>query len=301
MDMIGIDCQIVFPTPMLALGLHPLPEVEATVARAYGRWITERVCASEPSIKTMLYLPFNDPDACVRLVEEFADAPGVVGFMVTSVRYRPVHHNSYMPLYRAIEESGLPLGFHAGFTWTDRTMEQLNKFLSVHALGFTIFSMVHLTNWIINGIPERFPGLNVVWIESGLAWLPFIMQRLDSEYMLRSSEAPLLTRKPSEYIRDMYFTSQPMEYPDRLELLEMTFEMIDARTQLMYSSDYPHWDFDLPSVIYDLPFLDESDKQAILGENARRLFKLDPAELGQRPNGSASAIRSPASPEERDR
>lgn len=290
MEMIGIDFQIVFPTPMLALGLHPLPEVEATVARAYARWITERVCAREPSIKTMLYLPFNDPEACVKLVEEFADAPGVVGFMVTSVRYRPVHHNSYMPLYRAIEESGLPLGFHAGFTWTDRTMEQLNKFLSVHALGFTVFSMVHLTNWVINGIPERFPGLNVVWIESGLAWLPFIMQRLDSEYMLRSSEAPLLTRKPSEYIRDMYFTSQPMEYPDRLELLEMTFEMIDARTQLMYSSDYPHWDFDLPGVIYDLPFLDGSDKRAILGENARRLFKLDPAELGQRPNGSASAI-----------
>jgi predicted TIM-barrel fold metal-dependent hydrolase len=289
MEMIGIDYQIVFPTPMLALGLHPVPEVEATVARAYARWITERVCAHEPSIKTMLYLPFNDPDGCVKLVEEFADAPGVVGFMVTSVRYRPVHHNSYMPLYRAIEETGLPLGFHAGFTWTDRTMEQLNKFISVHALGFTVFNMVHLTNWVINGLPERFPGLDVVWIESGLAWLPFLMQRLDSEYMLRSSEAPLLTRRPSEYIREMYFTSQPMESADRPDLLEMTFDVINARTQLMYSSDYPHWDFDLPSVIHDLPFLDEGDKRAILGENAKRLFKLDPAELGNGRRGTGAA------------
>jgi hypothetical protein len=72
-------------------------------------------------------------------------------------------------------------------------MEQLNKFLSVHASGFTWFNMVHLTNWVINGLPERFPGLDVVWIQSGLAWIPFVLQRLDSEYMLRSSEAPLLS------------------------------------------------------------------------------------------------------------
>jgi hypothetical protein len=58
-----------------------------------------------------------------------------------------------------------------------------------------------LTNWVINGLRERFPGLDVVWIESGLAWIPFLMQRLDSEYMLGSSEAPLLQRRPSEYIR----------------------------------------------------------------------------------------------------
>jgi predicted TIM-barrel fold metal-dependent hydrolase len=281
MEMIGIDYQILFPTPMLALGMHPLHDVEVGVARAYARWITERVCAHEPSIKTMLYLPFNEPDACVKLVEEFGDAPGVVGFMVTAVRYRPVHHNSYMRLYRAIEERGVPLGFHAGYTWADRGMEQLNKFLSVHALGFTVFNMIHMTNWVINGLPERFPKLDVIWIESGLAWLPFLMQRLDNEYMLRSSEAPLLQRKPSEYMADMYYTSQPMERPDNMAALEVTFDMMRARSQLMFSTDYPHWDFDLPSVIYDLPFLDEDAKRAILGGTAQRLFKLDPTEIGK--------------------
>jgi uncharacterized protein len=281
MQMMGIDYQILFPTPMLALGMHPLTDVEVGVSRAYARWITERVCAQEPSIKTMLYLPFNEPEACVKLVEEFGDAPGVVGFMVTAVRYRPVHHNSYMRLYRAIEERGLPLGFHAGYTWADRGMEQLNKFLSVHALGFTVFSMIHMTNWVINGLPERFPDLDVVWIESGLAWLPFLMQRLDNEYMLRSSEAPLLQRRPSEYIADMYFTSQPMEATENAKALELTFEMIRAESQLMYSSDYPHWDFDVPSVIYDQPFLSEEGKRAILGQTAQRLFKLDPTEIGR--------------------
>ena len=113
----------------------------------------------------------------------------------------------------------------------------------------------------------------MIWIESGLAWLPFMMQRLDSEYFMRSSEAPMLKKPPSEYIKEMYFSCQPMERRD-LKLLEATFDAIDARTQLLYASDWPHWDFDAPSVIYDLPFLDEEAKRNILGRNANRLFNL---------------------------
>ena len=84
-----------------------------------------------------------------------------------------------------------------------------------------------------------------------------MIQRLDNEYMMRSSEAPALKKLPGDYIRDMYFTSQPMEVTD-MGALETTFRMIKAETQLLYSSDYPHWDFDLPSTIYDLPFLSET-------------------------------------------
>jgi hypothetical protein len=66
--------------------------------------------------------------------------------------------------------------------------------------------------------------------------------------------------------------------------LECTFRMINAETQLLYSSDYPHWDFDLPSVIFDLPFLSERGKHNILGGNAARLFKLPPRNAKQREN-----------------
>ena len=52
--------------------------------------------------------------------------------------------------------------------------------------------------------------------------------------------------------------------------------MIDAENQLMYSSDYPHWDMDLPSTIYDLPFLSETAKRKILGENALKVFGVEP-------------------------
>jgi uncharacterized protein len=275
MESMGIDYSIIFPTPMLNLSLHPQVEVEVALARAYAHWISERILSVDRSIKTMLYLPFNDPEASLRLIEDFAGKPGIVGFMVTSIRYRPVHHDQYMKVYAALQEKGMPLGFHAVYNWQERAMEQLNRFLSVHALGFPFYNMIHLTNWIINGLPERFPALKVIWIESGLAWIPYLMDRLDHEYMMRSSEAPLLKRLPSDYMREMYYTTQPMERTGSMEALELTFKRINAESQLMYSSDYPHWDFDLPSVIYDLPFLTESAKRQILGENARREFLLD--------------------------
>jgi uncharacterized protein len=276
MDSMGVDIAVLFPTPMLHLGLHPQVEVEAALSYAYNRWLVEHVLAQEPRIRTMLYLPFNDPAATYRMVKEFTGKPGVVGFMVTSNRYRPVHHNDYMKSYALMEEANLPLAFHGAYNWNDQSMLMVNRFISAHALGFVWYNLVHLTNWVINGLGERFPGLKVIWIESGLAWLPFIMQRLDNEYMMRTADAPALKKLPSDYIRDMFYTNQPMEKTGDMALLETTFRVIKAETQLLYSSDYPHWDFDLPSVIYDLPFLDEAQKRAILGGNALRLFGIDP-------------------------
>lgn len=274
MKAIGIDYQVVFPTALLALGMHPDVQIETQMAWAYSRWLVEEILPHSPHIKTMLYLPMNDPRACEKFVEHFGDKKGVVGFMVTSARYRPVHANEYMRLYRMIEERGLPLSFHAIYHQQERMFEGMNKFLSVHALGFIFYNLVHITNMVINGIPERFPKLKLLWIESGLAWIPFLMQRLDNEYMMRSSEAPLLKKLPSEYMKEMFYTSQPIENGD-LKALQLTMEMINAETQLLFSSDYPHWDFNLPSTIWDLPFLSEPAKRRILGTNAWDLFQLD--------------------------
>jgi predicted TIM-barrel fold metal-dependent hydrolase len=274
MDAMGVDIAVLFPSPMLQLGLHPQVEAEVALSQAYNRWLCERVLEEESRICSMIYLPFNDPEATYRMVKEFAGKKGVAGFMITSVRYKPVHHNSYMKTYALIEELGLPLAFHAGYNWNENSMTLMNKFISVHALGFVWYNMVHMTNWVLNAIPERFPKLKVLWIESGLAWLPFMIQRLDNEYLMRSSECPGLKKLPGEYITDMFYSSQPMEIPRDMSLLEATFKCIKAETQLVYSSDYPHWDFDLPSTIYDLPFLKEKAKRDILGGNAVKLFKL---------------------------
>lgn len=273
-DSFHLDYMVVFPTPMLNLGMHPQYDMEAVLGRAYDRWFCENILPMDPRMKTLLYLPFGDPQAALRTVEDLGDHPDVVGFMVTSVRHKPVQHNDYMKLYRAMEETGKPLAFHAGYNWQDPSMLQINRFGTMHALSFVWCNVVHMSNWVMNGLPERFPGLDVIWIESGLAWVPWLMQRLDHTYLMRSSEAPLLKRLPSEYMREMYFTCQPME-TDHHEALKVTLDMINAKDRLLYSSDWPHWDFDAPSVIWNLPMLDEQAKKNILGENALRLFGLD--------------------------
>jgi uncharacterized protein len=274
MDSMGITYQVVFPTPMLLLGMHPQPEVEVELGRAFNRWMADVILPQDDGIKGLVYLPFNDPEQCHRVAREFADAPGVIGFTVTSTRNRAVHDNSYMKLYAFLEEIGKPIAFHSGFHWGDPSQLQLNRFLSMHAITFVYYNMIHLTNWVINGLPERFPKLKVVWVESGLAWVPFLMQRLDHEFLMRPSEAPLLRRPPSTYIREMFFTSQPLERTD-MALTQATFDAIHADSQLMFSSDWPHWDFDLPGSITTLPFLDERSKANILGLNAARVFNLE--------------------------
>lgn len=275
----AIDYSLVFPTDLLALGLHPQSDLEVAIAFGYAYWMTEKILPCSEALKTMLYLPFSDPQACIRLVKEFAGKKGVVGFMVTSTRYQPVHHNSYMPLYKLLEGKGLPLGFHTVSNWMERPFQQFNRFLSAHALGFPLYNMIQLTNLVINGIPERFPDLKMIFIEAGISWIPFIMHRLDSEYMCRTSEAPLLKKKPSEYIKNFYFTSQPLEQIEDIEYMKKIFDLFDAENQLLYASDYPHQDFDSPSTIYDLPFLSERAKRKILGENALNLFGIKDPQL----------------------
>src|ERR1700684_1853643 len=274
MDSMGIDYMVVFPTPMLVLGMHPQIEMEVVIGNAFNKWLTEEILPQDPRIKAMLYLPFNHPEACVKTVETYANTPGVIGYSVTSTGSRAVNKESDMPLYAAIQATGKPLAFHSGFHWGDQSMQQCNRFISMHAISFVYYNIIHMTNWIINGLPERFPKLKVIWIESGLAWVPFLMQRLDNEYMMRSSEVPLLKRKPSDYIREMFFSSQPLERSN-IELTEATFKAMKAETQLLFASDWPHWDFDLPNSITTLPFLSEEAKRNILGFNSARLVNLE--------------------------
>ena len=281
----AIDYSILFPTPMLVLGVTPQPELEVGLARAYNRWLLKNVLPESDAIKTMLYLPLSDPDASASFIEEFADAPGVLGFLVTCVRYQPIHENRFMKVFAALDERKLPLAFHSAPNWGERSFEQMNRFIGVHALGFPFYAMVQMTNLIYNGIPERFPNIRFAFMEAGVAWLPFMVGRLDNEYRLRSSEAPLLTKMPGDYIRDFYYTSQPIEHFDKPEHMEMIFELFDGENRLLYSSDYPHQDFDLPSTITDLSFLSEEGKRKILGGNAAALFGLPDVKLQERHPG----------------
>src|ERR1700751_2438304 len=72
MDALGLDYQIVFPTPMLSLGMHPQDELEAALGGAYNKWLVERILPEDDRLKGLLYLPFNTPEAFVAEVLRFA-------------------------------------------------------------------------------------------------------------------------------------------------------------------------------------------------------------------------------------
>src|SRR5580658_4485902 len=76
MDSLGIDNMVVFPTPMLFLGMHPQAEMEVWLGGAYNRWLIERILSGDDRIKSLIYLPFNTPKEAERTVEELGDKQG---------------------------------------------------------------------------------------------------------------------------------------------------------------------------------------------------------------------------------
>jgi uncharacterized protein len=237
----------------------------------------------------MPYPPIGDPDQCVRFIEAFGERPGVVGFMVTCLQYQPLHRNSYMKVFAALNERSLPVAFHSAPNWVERPFSVLGRFLGAHALGFPFYAMVQLTNIVLSGLPERFPNIKWLFMEAGQAWVPFTIARLDNEYKQRSAEAPLLKRLPGEYIRDMHFTTQPFETHEDPSHTRAMLDMMDVGRSLLYASDYPHQDFDTPAVIDGQNCLTDAEKTAILSGNALRLFNLPEPDLRRQREGVAGS------------
>jgi predicted TIM-barrel fold metal-dependent hydrolase len=127
---------------------------------------------------------------------------------------------------------------------------------------------------LTEGVFERFPESRVVLVEGGVAWLAPLMWRLDQEWKALRAEVPWMRRRPSDYLRDhVRLTSQPLERPDNDDDLLRILEMMDAEHVLMFSSDYPHWDFDSPR--HAFPTLPETLRRRIFEENARELYGLE--------------------------
>jgi uncharacterized protein len=120
---------------------------------------------------------------------------------------------------------------------------------------------------------ERFPKLKVVIVEGGFAWLAPLAWRLDKLYERMRGEVPHLKRRPSDTIRQhIWVTTQPMEEP---EDRQHVFDMMDwiGWDRLLFSSDYPHWDFDDPFRAFPAG-IPRARTQQILTANARSVYRL---------------------------
>lgn len=276
MAAMGASFAVLYPTTCMRLSIQPKRDWEYQLTAAYNRWVANDLLPQEPQLKGMLYLPLHHEAECLHLVEELGGKSGVAGCVIASPRYERIHSKGMVRIFSAMEERGMVVAFHGMANWEEGQYVPINRWGAVQALGVPQSNMIHMTNWLINGMPERFPKLKVLWLESGVAWAHYLMQRLDNMYMSRPADAPLLEEKPSHYMRRMFYCSQPLERPENHAALEVAFESINAETQLVWGSNFPAHDFDVPATIWDLPFLSLDAKKAILGGNAVRLFGFQP-------------------------
>jgi predicted TIM-barrel fold metal-dependent hydrolase len=134
-------------------------------------------------------------------------------------------------------------------------------------------SQALVTSLIMEGVFERYRDLKVVLIESGFGWLPALGWRLDKHWKRMRDEVPHLRRAPSEYIREhIWVTTQPMEEAESPEHLIDVMSWIGL-DRILFSSDYPHWDFDDPFRALP-PSLTDAQRRNIYAGNAKALYRL---------------------------
>ena len=130
-----------------------------------------------------------------------------------------------------------------------------------------------LTSLVFEGVFERFPKLKVVLIEGGFAWAPALCWRMDKHWERMREETPHVKRPPSEYVREhVWFTTQPIEEPDDPQHLAEVIDWL-GWDRLMFSTDYPHWDFDDPQHAFKFK-MTEAQKAMVFRDNAKALYGL---------------------------
>jgi predicted TIM-barrel fold metal-dependent hydrolase len=198
-----------------------------------------------------------------------------VQVLVLSRTIEPLGRKRYWPIYDACERHGLPLGIHNG-GWGGHPMTPAGfpSYYIEDTAAMALAYQAQVTSLLVEGVLTRFPGLRFVLIEGGFAWLPALMWRLDRAWRRLRAEAPMLDRLPSELIRERFYVStQPMEETERPEQFPELLEQLDMDDQIMFSTDYPHWDFDAPDMALPVR-LPDGVRRKILHDNAARLYGL---------------------------
>ena len=107
-----------------------------------------------------------------------------------------------------------------------------------------------LLSLILEGVFGKFPELKVVMMESGISWLPAFMWRANKTWKGVRVEVPWVDRPPADIMRDQVrLTTQPFDGPPAQADLQQLLEQIGSDRMLLFSSDYPHWQFDGDSPI----------------------------------------------------
>jgi predicted TIM-barrel fold metal-dependent hydrolase len=277
LDRYGIDYAILTGSGVLEMSLNPDCDYGNAVVSAYNDHLVDIWLSVSPRYKGSLVINHADPIAAAKEIDRMGSHPDIIQVIMCSGARTPFGQRFYHPIYEAAERNGLPVAIHPGtegrgIAGSPTPSGYPTRYMEWHNILPTNY-MTHINSLVCEGVFEKFPSLKFVAIEGGIAWLPHLMWRMDKNYRALRDTAPWLKRLPSEYIREhIYLTTQPIEEPEKPEHLVQIIQMCGCEDNLMFSSDYPHWDFDHPKLA--LKAFPKEIRSKIQATNASKLYGL---------------------------
>jgi predicted TIM-barrel fold metal-dependent hydrolase len=283
MDQEGIEIAVLYPSMGLVFLSAEDLELAVVLCRAENDFMADFAKGNRQRLRPAATLPLVKPTKecvgeAIRELERAVTQLGLVAAMVPpSVRKTNLDDPVFFPLYEEAQRLGVPIGVHwSGGTHLPGVEDRLrpDQFFLGHSLGFPVENMIALGSVICSGLPDKFPRLRWAFLESGIGWVYYWMERLDEHYEKTPEMVPDMKRWPREYMTSglIYYSCDPDE-----RSLPFAVEMLGADL-IMYASDYPHWDGRFPDTvgpIRDNPVLTPEQKRKILGENAMRFYGLE--------------------------
>jgi len=218
----------------------------AAMCRAVNDWIAAEWLDREPRLRASIVVPAQSPELAVEEIERRVGDRRFVQIMIPAALEMMLGRRYYWPLYAAAQRYNLPIGIHAGNmfryapTSTGWPSHYLQDYVSnTHAFESQLLSLVH------EGVFGKFPELKIVLIESGVTWLPGLIWRAVKTWRGVRAEIPWVRQSPAELIREhVRLTIQPIDGPADAAVLQRVIEQIGSDEMLLFSTDYPHWQFE---------------------------------------------------------
>jgi uncharacterized protein len=244
---IAILNSIMMSAQMFTGGNQPQAFTNALMTAA-NEWVASTWLADEPRLYSAICSPHEDGEAAAEEIHRWGGDDRFVHVLLPFRMQKPMGNRKYWPLYEAAIAHDLPVSTHpatignnlvTGAGWVSFYYEDHT------GLPQALFNQV--ASLIFEGVFDRYPTLKIIIQEGGWSWVAPFAWRLDRAFEEHRAEVPHLQRRPSEYIREhFWFTTQPIEEPERPEQFDQALAAFGMPDRLMFSTDYPHWDFDSP-------------------------------------------------------
>jgi len=252
-------------------------EYPMALARAHNQWTVDEWLNYDDRFLGSIHIAIQSPIESAKEIKRMALNSKIKAVSLPSILPLPISHDFYAPVLEAINETGLVLLFHpkqpsiSNASMTPLGM--LNSYLEWHTLAGLPY-MAQLTTMIVQGIFEKYKNLKVFFVEGGTTWVPSLMWRMDKNYKALRVEAPWLKELPSHYIlKHCKFCTQPIEEPHKKKYLGQILEMMNGENTIIFSTDYPHWDFDDP--IFAMRDIPKQWRSNILFNNANNFLNIE--------------------------